>query len=856
MDLSVKYSKTSKGGRAVLMKSRELSSIALSLLTRIDGKTQASAILQSLNISEDKFNQALAQLLNGAYIQVVQDFGPSVFDLKSAIEVEEISTEEFMNLGLPEEAPATKTPEQLEAEARAQAYAEEQARLANKAREQEEAERKLLMVTDILAKSGDKIDIEKLATDEPVLSEHERKAREKADARAKAETEALAKRAQARAERKAKDEVAPIPTNESLLPQDNSLDFTPAKAPIEAIKAGSAPVTPEPSKAQSDNEERTKESSRVAEIMAREKAEQQARTEAEERAKHQAAIDAKEEAIRKKREAAEQEARIKAEEKARKEAERLARKEEERARKIAEEKAKEEAKARARAEAEAKAREEAERRAKEKAEAEARAREESERRAKERAELQAKREQESREKAEAERKAREEARIRKEALALQKAEEKAEARKLAEEKALLKAEEKARKRAERAAAGPRWNIDTLAVARSSFIGIAVLLMILGGGLQFLSLNMLAQPIEQFAATNIGEPVKIKQIKASIWPKPHLILQDLTVGELMDIKARSVHVYPTVSSLMGEVKHVSLIEVEGMDISVDSTKRPIAWMVFNAKRQILMIDELSLKNLTIKEGAQELPAFDASINLLPDGGLETATISAKNIVATLTPAKGIYEVNIEASGWQMPYGPAFIFDELSAKGWADQNKLTITALEGKLYGGSAKANGLISWNSDWRAEGRFEISQLNLGLTSAVVSDTTSMQGSLFASGDFELSSSTPFGLFESPIVMSRFEVENGEISGLDLARAAAGREQVGGTTRFDQLSGGWTLRNHRYQLTQLSLKAGSLEAKGEIDIAPDQAVGGKIQTNLNLNSRQLQTRFNLSGKLGNIQVNR
>ena len=166
MDLSLIYSKTSKGARAILSKGKALSSNSMLVLSRINGKTSAEAILADLQLTEQKFTQALSQLLDEAYIQVVQDFMPSVFDLKSAMEVSEISPEEFLNLGLPEDS-EEKTEEQLSAEARAKAYAEEQARKEAKAREQEEAERKLLLVTDILAKSGDRIDIEKLAADKP-----------------------------------------------------------------------------------------------------------------------------------------------------------------------------------------------------------------------------------------------------------------------------------------------------------------------------------------------------------------------------------------------------------------------------------------------------------------------------------------------------------------------------------------------------------------------------------------------------------------------------------------------------------------------------------------------------------------
>ena len=66
MDLSLIYSKTSKGSRAVLSKGKSLSSNSMLVLSRINGKTSVEAILADLQLSEQKLSQVLNQLLNEA----------------------------------------------------------------------------------------------------------------------------------------------------------------------------------------------------------------------------------------------------------------------------------------------------------------------------------------------------------------------------------------------------------------------------------------------------------------------------------------------------------------------------------------------------------------------------------------------------------------------------------------------------------------------------------------------------------------------------------------------------------------------------------------------------------------------
>ncbi|HEU4708377.1 MAG TPA: AsmA family protein [Methylophilaceae bacterium] len=842
MDLSLKYSKTSKGARAVLTKSKGLPSHCMLVLSHIDGKTTAYDVQSQLQLPEEKFSQALTLLLEEAYIQVVLDFGPSIFDLNAAIQVSEISPEEFLNLEVPVQS-AAPSQEQLEAEARAKAYAEEQAKKAAQAREQEEAERKLLLVTDILAKSGDKLDIEKLADS--------------------AKPQSMSAQAQPAAATQSDDHAAVMP--EPIKPPEHQQPSSSIRSTTtESAKPINIPDVEDVAKqaAVTLAEEAERKAQRIAEeearqlaVQTREEAERQAVAKAEAEAKSRQEAEARAEAERRKRQEAEEKARLKAEEQARREEERKARKEAERARKQAEQQAREEARARAKEEVERKAREDAERRAREKAVTEERARLEAERKAKEKAELAAKRAAESEARVAAAAKAKEEALIRDQALAAQKAEAREEARQRAREKAEARAATWARRKAEWQMTSATWLHSAFSFGRPLLMGTTALFVILLLMLQFINLSMLAPAIEKSASTRIGEPVKIMNVRLSVWPKPHLILEGLMVGEMADITARSAELYLTLPSYLSDRKTLDSLEIEGLVIPPESLPRTLHWPA-SAQAQKLQLETIELKNVLIKLPMEEFLTFDVDIELDSQGQLKEAKLNSKNISALLTPSNRNLQVDVEARGWQAPIGPPLTFDELTATGTAEDGKLVLNKVEGSLYGGTFKGIATLNWKSGWQTEGTFEVANIKLDQATSALSQAASMQGSLNGRADFSANATAPTALFDNANVNARFEAQHGEIGGLDLARAASGRQQVGGTTRYDTFSGNWLLKDKSYHLTQLELKAGSLHAQGDLLISPEQEVSGKVQTLLTLSSRQLQGRFGLAGKLGNVKISR
>ncbi|HZV97878.1 MAG TPA: AsmA-like C-terminal region-containing protein [Methylophilaceae bacterium] len=893
------YSKTGKGARALSTKSKTLSPHALRVLAHIDGKSDIQSIRETFNkLSDHQFTDIVTLLETEGYIRALADeLSSSELDIRTPIEVAEISAEEFFQLEAEAHGVGTeaKAQEDQAAQARAQAFAEEQRKLEAQAREHEEAERKLLMVTDILAKSAEHIDIEKLATDKPVPSQAERKAQEAAELKAQKEkARQLAKaKAKVEAQEKARIEAERAESDKAAAQaQAKELAYAAAKAEAETkAKLEAETKTRLQAEAQAKLEAQAAAEAaakRAAEAQAQVEAKAQA--EAEARAKCEAEEQAKAEAKRIAREEMEARAQQEAEEKARLAAERKAREEAE-AHAIAEAKAKAEAEARAKREAEEQAKAEAKRIARE--EAEARARQEAQERARMEAERKAQREAEAHAKAETKAKAAAEAKARREAEAAVKAEAKriareeaeARARQAAEAKAQLETERNARKQAkaeikaqakllakqeaearglvkteararrhaarEPAAIG-KWVSGIAAATRGIFViaGVtAVALLVL---LHFVNLSMLVAPIEKLAEESIGEPVRIKAVHASLWPQPHLVLREVAVGNQHDIHASNIKVLPTLATLTNEVKSIESLEIESLAMSQDALERPLNWIRASNQLGKLKIEQILLKQALIKGQDPELPVFNGKLELGESGQLIEAKLatSERGLSVTIVPRDGHYEISVEANEWKSPFVSNLLFDELNAKGITNGEQIRFDQIEGKLYGGDIKGSMTVSWAGPWNVSGKLTLSKLNLQEATHAINGAEMLKGRLNADFSITAHADDPIKLSQAPEINASFAISSGQLGGVDLARAMQEqRHSVSGWTKFEAMSGNLNLKEGHYRYRQLKLKAGQFQAHGDMDIAVDQQLSGKVDTALNTKSRQLQSHFTLSGKV-------
>jgi hypothetical protein len=499
-----------------------------------------------------------------------------------------------------------------------------------------------------------------------------------------------------------------------------------------------------------------------------------------------------------------------------------------------------------------------------KLEAAARAQEESERKLLEVADLLAKSEDEINIETLAEQKAREEA----EARAKREAEEKAriaaeekereEAERVARKQA--EAEEKARKRKEREPIDfNKWLRNALTIGRKLLISLSVTTLVLLFLLQLANLSMLVSPlvgsIEKLVSANINEPVTIKKVYASLWPKPHLVLDDVTVGRLADIKIATVRVLPVLSTVFDDVKTLRYIEFSGLTIGQDNLHRPLQWMSASNKQGKLKFDQIFLEKTSIALHGLELPPFDGDIKLTPNGELQSMTLntSDRSAVIQITPINETYAIDMVANGWQSPIGAPVVFDGLHAIGVIDNNQMTFSQIKGRLYGGNLKASMAVDWTNLWTATGTFKLSEVELEEMMPNFTREASLKGPLTSDATFTLEANEFATILDTPEINASFSVDDGAINGIDLVRAIRAsnkNDAINGSTGFNKFSGKLLLKDGQYQYKQLALKAGKLEVYGEARVLANQNLSGEINVSLAMQSRQLQSHLNLSGKLG------
>lgn len=868
MALSAKiYSKTGKGARAQSSRSRDLSADALKILSFIDSKTETPVIFSQLGkLSEDEFQELLAELERDGYIRLLNNLEWDLdddFDYRTGMVVDELSVEDFIALNVDSAPDADNQlaresePEVTHKAAGAAPTAEEIAELEARL----EAERKAQKDARRQAKAA--------------KAEEERKAREQEAKRRKAEAKArqeVERKAQEEAERLRAAEAARLKAAHEAREQAERRVREEETARLEA----EAKLRAQAEKAAKQEAERIarEEEKRKAreEKAARRKAVAEARAREKEAARQKAVRLAQEEAERKAREEetarlqAEEAAYVDAEEQARQEAARNAleaerkAQEEETARRKTEAEARAQAEEAARQEAERKAQEAAERKAQEAAEREARkagqARQKAEEVARAKAEKAARQEAKRLAREEARRKAQEEKALRRQAEAEARAIAREETRRKAEQKAIEKAQSRAEKKFMRTGVNPaKW---MLPLARVFFVYTPLVLLVLLGMMHFVNLGLLAGPVEKIASATIGEPVTVRNLRVSLFPQVHLALSDIKVGADKDIGIRSVLVTPELSTLFDEEKNLKSIEITELTVDAASLGRQLRWLESLADSDDLKVGQITLKNLTLGVPGFGAMVFDGNVERSAAGAFSQLELSGveQNLALKLLPQDDNYRVSLQARNWQIPLANGLRFGTFNAAGITDGNQVRFSSMEGKLYGGSFKAAGVLEWSAQPIASGNFELEQVRLPLALSAMKSSAAVEGILNATATFN--SQAPEGrvLADAAAIDASFQVRDGRFNGIDLANhlVSGSGNGSGNATRFDRLSGKLQLRQGVYQYRQLVLEAPQLKARGNLEVQPNQDVSGSISAELAIPSRRINSKLAVEGKVGSVRL--
>ncbi len=473
-------------------------------------------------------------------------------------------------------------------------------------------------------------------------------------------------------------------------------------------------------------------------------------------------------------------------------------------------------------------------------EAERKARAEAEERAKTEAVARVVREQELRENAEKNVKSRVEEELR--ARARAEAEADARYRAEAEERAkAAAADRKLRMESEARDAASSFRAEKKP-GRKGLAAVIGLVVLLAGGLGALQLMPLAgyvPAVEELATQRLGQPVRIANMRYTVYPEQVLRIERISIGNGQQIKADNLTIPMMPWSLLLGEREFDTITANA--VSVDASgMQLLPALAKGGGNAGLRVRQLRMTGVKVAGLPLDIPQFDATLTFGSSGAMQRARMTDGKMTVDLAPKDGSLALNVEAREWRLPVGPALLFSDLSVSAQISGKQITVSSLEGRLGGGRLKGALKGAWSGSITVEGEFNLENSRLQELLPAFTRDFSGSGSVNTNGSYALQGKDLDSLFDGGAAEAAFTISSGELNNVDVVRAiqsptASGTR--GGKTRFDTLSGALSASGGRISYKQLQLTSGPLNASGVLNVGADGALAGRI--NAELGSRGL-----------------
>lgn len=379
---------------------------------------------------------------------------------------------------------------------------------------------------------------------------------------------------------------------------------------------------------------------------------------------------------------------------------------------------------------------------------------------------------------------------------------------------------------------------------------------------FVSLDDYRPRIERLLSEKLKEPVTIKRVRLAGLPLPHVIVDGVEIGKA-DIRVGRIAVTPDLLSMLSAAKVIRSIDVDGLVLNQRALDRIPAWTRADPKAKpadfTVQVRAIVLDDALLQLQKATFGPFDARISLAANGFPERADITARDgkFKARVIPSGGKFGIEVDARGWRPPAGPPILFDELQIRGVATTTAATLSEVRAKLYGGTLSGTTTLGWQKGMQLKGSYQVSGIELRDLVPLFSPKTRISGRLTAKPVFSGSAPSAGQLQNLLKLETPFDIRDGVLQGVDIRKAASSllTKDSSGETRFDTLSGHYALDRGTQRITGLKVASGSLAADGNVTIAPNKSLSGRINAQLGTGKLASATvPLNVSGTLDSPMV--
>lgn len=385
------------------------------------------------------------------------------------------------------------------------------------------------------------------------------------------------------------------------------------------------------------------------------------------------------------------------------------------------------------------------------------------------------------------------------------------------------------------------------------MGVMALLVISAGAFLFYPYSSHRAAIEAAMSRHLGQPVTVGDVTARLSPSPAIVVERVATRS-GDMQVASIRLVPELFSLLGARPSFSTVRFEGArlaDRALSTLPSALAAAAgdaaFGMQRVQFARLELSALGLSLGDlqGESRLSANS------PPASLELTNVD-RSVRLVLKPQAGALLGEFEAFAWK-PYAESpHQFDSVQGQLLWDGRALSVRSLDARIFDGSVRGALLFDSVATPTLAGDIAVKHMSVRRLASALGFGTQYEGELASEVRFSGSNARWADVPSGVSAEGSFTISRGVLGGFDLAEAVrrAGRAPLrGGATRYDQATGRLLIAPGSTRLVELSIGTGVLKSTGEMEIARDGKLGGRLDVEMRGSASVVRMPVTLSGSL-------
>lgn len=403
------------------------------------------------------------------------------------------------------------------------------------------------------------------------------------------------------------------------------------------------------------------------------------------------------------------------------------------------------------------------------------------------------------------------------------------------------------------------------VGRLIAFGVVTLLVLAVVGIQVVPLGAVNAKLEKALSTWAHDDVRSTNLRISLFPKPHVKLDQVSLGKLLDAKAVKGRLYMDVGSIFGDKFVIETMELEDISVSAEALPRALKWASGENRGTQVEIDRVVLTNVKLDIKGVPLEPFDAELNFDRKGALVRGAARTRDgkwsldtsIDKVIEVPEGTarpWTVEVAARNWTPPIGVGIPIAVFSGKGSWTEEQILFPEFEAKLLEGSVKGNLKISFpggvnpNAVISAQSAFSVARIKVDDLMGNFTRDIALSGRLEGNFVTTASATTIGALLDAPTMVGNFQVREGTMSNVDLVQAMRNPGNVGGQTKYAELDGKLRISDGVIRFESLKMAGGVLFAGGNLNVVYGKgALSGAVTSEIRSKVAQDRAVFTVTG---------